>query len=179
MSERSELYGLLAEFGTPEALLRAARAMRAQGYRYVNAYSPFPIEGLAEGLGMRGSRIPLITLIGGITGGLTGYALPYYVSVISYPINVGGRPLNSWPAFVPIVFELTVLFAALFTLVGLLVLNGLPMPYHPVFNVAAFARGSRDRFFLCVEARDPHFDRLGTRELLERLDPMGVVDVPT
>jgi hypothetical protein len=178
VEEPTDAYGLLAEFDTASALLEAARQAHARGYSEMDAYSPFPVEGLAEALGSRGTSIPLITLSGGIVGALSGYALQYYVHVIALPINVGGRPLNSWPAFVPVTFEMAVLFAALFTLVALLIANRLPEPYHPVFNVNAFARASRDRFFLCVESRDPLFDRDVTSDLLLSLGAREVAYVP-
>lgn len=172
------LYGLLAEFDTPDDLVVATRRAHEAGYRKVEAYSPFPIEGLADALDFGRTRVPLIVLIGGVLGGITGYLLQYYVAVVSYPINVGGRPLNSWPAFVPVTFEMTILGAALFAVVGMLALNGLPMPYHPVFNVPAFGRATRDRFFLCIEAGDPGFHPEGTRRFLESLGPREVSDVP-
>jgi hypothetical protein len=173
----TQIYGLMAEFANPEALLAAARRARAEGYRRIDAYSPFPIEGLAEAIGFHKTRLPLIVLIRGIIGCIGGSYLQYWVSVIDYPINVGGRPLNSWPSFIPVTFELTVLVAALSAVLGLLALNGLPMPYHPVFNVERFELASRNRFFLCIEATDPKFDRAATRRYLEGMSPQGVYDV--
>ncbi len=171
------LYGLLAEFAGPEQLLAAAVRTREAGYRRVEAYSPFPVEGVAETLHPRSTHVPLMVLIGGIVGGVSGYALQYYVAAISYPVNIAGRPYNSVPSFVPVTFELTILFAALVGFFGLLVANGLPMPYHSVFNVPDFARASRDRFFLCIEAADPQFDLAETRVFLERLGAREVTDV--
>ncbi|TMA80262.1 MAG: DUF3341 domain-containing protein [Deltaproteobacteria bacterium] len=174
---RPPIYGLLAEFDTPTELVTAARKARAEGYRVMDAYSPFPIEELAEALHFHDRRLPLVVLLGGLFGGVAGYALEYWTSVIDYPLNVGGRPLHSWPAFIPVTFETTVLCAALSAVLGMLALNGLPMPYHPVFNVPRFALASRDQFFLCIEATDPHFDRVITRRFLERLDPLSVSEV--
>jgi Protein of unknown function (DUF3341) len=179
MRERSPLYGVIAEFDSPAALLVAARRARAAGYRRLTAYSPFPIDDLPEALGYSESTgIRPIVLVGGIVGALSGYLLQWWTSAVDYPINVGGRPYNSWQAFVPIVFELMVLFGALSALVGLFVLNGLPMPYHPVFNVPGFEGATRDRFFLCIQARDPRFDRDDARRFLATLDPLEVSDVP-
>jgi hypothetical protein len=172
------LWGLMAEFVTAATLLSATRRAYEAGYRVMDAYSPFPVEGLAEALGSKSTIIPYITLTGGILGALSGYGLQFWVHVLALPINVGGRPLNSWPMFIPVTFEMAVLGAGLFTLVGLLVLNGLPQPYHPVFNVAAFGRATRDRFFLCIEARDPHFNLEDTRRFLASLGPLQVADVP-
>jgi Alternative complex III, ActD subunit len=172
-----QVHGLLAEFDGPERLLVAARAAREAGYRHVEAYSPFPVEGLAETLHPRPTHVPLLVLIGGILGGLSGYALQYYVAVLAYPMNVAGRPYNSIPSFVPVTFEMTILFAALFGFVGVLVANGLPRPYHPVFNVPEFVRASRDRFFLSIEARDPLFNPVLTRAFLERQGAREVSDV--
>jgi len=171
------IYGLVAEFDNPSALVNAARAAREKGYRKLDAYSPFPIEELQEALHLGRNKLPLIVLIGGILGGLTGYFLQYYVAVIDFPINVGGRPLNSWPSFIIITFELTILFGAISTVLGLLALCGLPMPYHPVFNVQRFALASRNRFFLCIEARDPLFEAEKTYEFLESLGPREVSEV--
>jgi hypothetical protein len=171
------LYGLLAEFDNPTALVRAAERARLAGYRQIDAYSPIPIEELNEALELKRTRLPLLVLIGGICGGLAGYGLEYWSQAIAYPMNVGGRPFHSWPHFIPVAFETTVLGAALTAFVGMWALNGLPQPYHPVFNAAAFDRASRDRFFLCIEAADPRFDPAGTREFLAGLGPVGVSDV--
>jgi hypothetical protein len=171
------IYGMLAEFENPTELVIAIRKARDQGYRLMDAYTPFPIEEVSEALHIHERRLPLLVLIGGIIGCIGGYGLQYYLSVIEYPINVGGRPLHSWPAFIPITFETTVLVAALTAVFGMLALNGLPMPYHPVFNVPRFALATRDAFFLCIEATDPQFDREGTRRFLERLDPVSLSEV--
>jgi ActD protein len=177
MKRRPPIYGLMAEFAEPNELIAAVRHTHDAGYRQVDAYSPYPIEALSEALDLHRNRLPLIVLIGGIIGGLCGYALQYWAATMAYPLNVGGRPFHSWPAFIPITFETTVLCAALFAVLGMLALNGLPMPYHPVFNVPRFALASRDRFFLCIEATDPLFDRDGTRRFLERLVPRTVSEV--
>jgi hypothetical protein len=171
------LYGLMAEFETPAALVAAAERARLEGYRNMDAYSPIPIEELSEALGLRRTRLPMLVLAGGILGGLAGYGLEYWSQVIAYPMNVGGRPYHSWPHFIPVTFETTVLGAALCAFVGMWALNRLPMPYHPVFNVPAFARASRDRFFLCLEATDSRFDRHATAKFLESLHPVGVSEV--
>ena len=143
----------------------------------MDAYSPFPIEELTEALGAHHSRLPLIVLIGGLCGCIGGYALQYWVATMAYPLNVGGKPLHSWPAFIPITFECTILVAALSAVFGMLALNGLPMPYHPVFNVSRFALASRNRFFLCIEATDPQFDPDETRRFLHTLGPREVTTV--
>jgi hypothetical protein len=171
------LYGLIAEFVEPAELLHAATAAREAGYRRMDAYSPFPVEGLASALGFRGSRLPLLVLVGGIVGAAVGYGLQYWVHVIEYPYNIGGRPHHSWPAFIPITFELTILFAALTAVLGMLALNGLPMPYHPVFNVPEFTLASQQRFFLCIEARDPRFDLEATRDFMQSLPAIKVTTV--
>jgi hypothetical protein len=172
------IHGVLAEFDSADALLAATRRAFAAGYRRMDAYSPFPVEGLAEALGSHPTIVPWIALAGGVAGALTGYALQFWVHVVALPINVGGRPLQSWPMFIPVTFEMAVLGAGLATLVGLLILNRLPEPYHPVFNVASFARASRDGFFLCIEARDERFDRRRTFEFLTLLGSSDVNDVP-
>jgi Alternative complex III, ActD subunit len=174
---RPPIYGLLAEFDDPSALVHAARAAHEAGYRWLDAYTPYPIEEVSEAIGAHDTRLPLIVLLGGVVGGLAGYLLQYWTSVIDYPLNVGGRPFHSWPAFIPPTFETTVLGAAIAVVLGMFALNGLPMPYHPVFNVPRFALSSRDRFFLCIEAIDPLFDRDETRRFLERLVPRQVSEV--
>src|SRR5580693_1075428 len=177
MKPRPPIYGVMAEFNNPTALVNAAREARARGYRKLDAYTPFPIEELNEALHLRKSILPLIVLIGGILGGLTGFLMQYYVTVIYFPINVAGRPLDSWPMYIVITFELTILFAAISAVLGLLALCGLPMPYHPTFNVPRFALASRNRFFLCIEATDPLFDRAKTSQFLETLEPREVSEV--
>ena len=172
------IYGLLAEFDTPTELVVAARRAYEAGYRRMDAYSPFPIEELAEAIGMHSDRVPLVVLVGGILGGLCGYMMQYWIHVISYPVNVGGRPLHSWPAFIPVTFEMTILFAGLAGALGMLALNGLPMPFHPLFNSSRFAFATRDRFFLCIEAVDPKFDLVAVRQFLETLNPRSVSEVP-
>ena len=167
----------MAEFDNPTALVNAARRAREEGYRKLDAYSPFPIEELSEALHLPTSKLPLIVLIGGILGGFPGYLMQYYVTVIYFPINIAGRPLHSWPAYIIITFEVTILFAALSAVLGLLALCGLPMPYHPTFNVPRFAMASRNRFFLCIQATDPLFDRKATEEFLESLEPREVAEV--
>jgi hypothetical protein len=171
------IYGLMAEFETPGALVAAAKAVREKGYRKLDAYTPFPIEELSHALHLHKNKLPLIVLIGGITGGLLGYLLQYFVTVIYYPLNIAGRPLHSWPAYIVITFEMTILFASLAAVLGMMALCGLPMPYHPVFNVPRFATASRNRFFLCVEASDPLFDREQTTSLLQSLDSKEVSEV--
>lgn len=171
------LHGLMAEFETPTALVAAAERARLAGYRHMDAYSPIPIEELNEALGLRRTRLPMLVLAGGIIGGLSGYGLQYWSQTIAYPLNVGGRAYHSWPHFIPVMFETTVLGAALCAFAGMWVFNKLPMPYHPVFNVPAFVRASRDRFFLCIESTDPRFDRQATAQFLESLHPIGVSEV--
>ncbi|HWB83327.1 MAG TPA: DUF3341 domain-containing protein [Bryobacteraceae bacterium] len=171
------VFGVMAEFDSPSALVNAARAVRSEGYRKFDAYSPFPIEELHEAMHLHKNKLPLIVLCGGITGGLTGYLLQYFVTVIYFPINVAGRPLHSWPSYIPITFELTILFAAISAVLGFLGLCGLPMPYHPVFNAPRFALASREQFFLCIESSDPMFDFEKTKGFLESLEPKEVCQV--
>lgn len=171
------LYGLMAEFINPEALLEATQLAVAAGYHRLDAYTPFPVEGLADALGVRNTRLPLIILGGGIIGAFAGYGLQYYAMVISYPLNVGGRPLHSWPNFIPITFETTILFAAFAAVLGMFALNGLPQPYHPVFNVPSFELATRSHFFLAIEARDPKFDLAETRHFLENLGAATVSEI--
>jgi Alternative complex III, ActD subunit len=175
---RQPVYGFMAEFLGHQALLEAAQQARAAGYRQMDAYAPFPVEGLAEALGRESNPIPLLTLAGGMCGGLGGYFMQWYSMGHLYPLNVGGRPLNSWPNFIPITFELTVLVASLAAVFGMLFLNGLPELHHPVFNVPAFRRASIDRFFLCIEAADARFQLEETWRFLERLNPHAVMEVP-
>jgi hypothetical protein len=170
-------YGLMAEFDNPTALVAAANRARLEGYREMDAYSPIPIEELSEALGLRRTRLPRLVLIGGIIGGLAGFGLEAWTQMSAYPMNVGGRPYLSWPQFIPVTFETTVLGAALTCFVAMWALNRLPMPYHPVFNVTAFERASTDRFFLCIEAVDAQFHPERTRRFLEGLHPVGVSDV--
>jgi len=178
MDEPSDIYGLIAEFETPADLLAATHEARAAGYQRMDAYSPFPIEGLAEALGFHRTRLPLVILVGGILGCLGGFAMQYWCAAVDYPVNVGGRPLDSWPMFIPITFELTILCASLAAVVGLLALNRLPMPYHPLFHVGRFALATRDRFFLCIESTDPKFERQTVWQFLNSLKPKVIEEVP-
>jgi hypothetical protein len=171
------LYGLMAEFGTPTDLVRATEQARLAGYRKMDAYSPIPIEELSEALDLPRTRLPKLVFIGGLIGGLSGFGLEAWASTIAYPMNIGGRPDLSWPQFIPVTFELTVLGAALSAFIGMWALNKLPQPYHPVFNVPAFERASTDRFFLCIEAADPRFERAATAQFLNTLHPLGVTEV--
>ena len=172
------LYGVVAEFNDPQTLLDAANATREEGYTATDAFSPFPIHGLAEAVGFHKSRLSLIVLTMGILGGAGGFFMCWYASVISYPLNIGGRPLNSWPAWIPITFECAILLAAFGAVFGMLALNGLPMPYHPMFNLRRFDSASRDKFFLVIQARDPKFRLEEARRFLETLGPREVTDVP-
>ena len=167
-------YGVLAEFASADALLAATHQAREAGYRHLEAYSPFPIEGLAEATGLRRNWVPPIVLAGAVAGGVGGYFMQWYSAVISYPLNAGGKPLHSWPEFIPVTFELTILVAALAGVIGMLALNGLPRLHHPLFNVREFDLASRNRFFLCL--RDTEAER--AREFLGGLKPLGLWDVP-
>ncbi len=174
----ADIHGLMAEFEEPRQILAAAKRAREAGYRNMDAYTPYPIEALAEALGHHSrGRLPKIVLAGGIVGAIGGYMLQYWTSVHTYPLNIAGKPLHSWPAFIPVAFETTVLCAATSAVVGMLLLNGLPRPYHPVFNVPQFGMASRNRFFLCIETSDPAFDLGRTRVFLEGLQPIGVYEV--
>lgn len=170
-------YGLVAEYDSAQALVSAAYQARQAGFKRMDAYSPFPVEGLTDALGHSTTRLPLVVLLGGLIGGLAGYFLQYYTSVISYPLNVGGRPLHSWPAFIPVTFECVILGGALSAVFGMLALNGLPMPYHPLFNVERFALASRDRFFLAIRAIDAKFELGATRKFLEGTGAREVTEV--
>jgi Protein of unknown function (DUF3341) len=173
------IYGTMAEFASAQDLVHAARRTHEAGYRKIDAYSPFPVEELAEAVGFHKNGVALVTLIGAIIGGLSGYLLQYWVAVIAYPVNVGGRPYHSWPSFIIVTFEMTILFGALSAVFGMLALNGLPMPYHPVFHVPRFALATKDRFFLIVFASDPKYDPKGTRQFLEGLQPRSIAEVPS
>jgi len=177
MLHRSHLYGVMGEFGDPERLIHAVEKIREAGYRRVNAYSPFPVEGLAEALGLKRNMVPLICLLGGLAGGVGGFSFQYWAAAIAYPLNVGGRPLNSWPAFIPVTFELTILGAALSAVFGMLALNRLPQPHHPVFNVHRFTHASADRFFLCIESRDPKFHVAEAARILQEVHAHHVTEV--
>jgi len=177
--KRLTIYGMMAEFDSARDLVAAARRTREEGYHKIDAYSPFPVEGLAEEIGFRKNSVPLVVLIGGLLGCMSGYALQYWISAVSYPINVGGRPYNSWPAFIVVTFEMTILFAGLAAVLGMLALNGLPMPYHPVFNVPRFAFATRDRFFLIIFSSDGKYDAVATRAFLETLGPRSISEVPS
>jgi hypothetical protein len=171
------LYGLLAEFDEPNALVEAARRASAEGYSLMEAYTPFHIEELSEVIRSRAHLVPWIVLGGGVIGAVGAFYMMYYASVISYPLNIGGRPLNSWPAFIPITFELTVLAASFAAVIGMLALNGLPRPHHPLFKATRFNLATQSRLFLCIEAADPRFDEGTTRRLLENLGAREVTEV--
>ena len=178
MMTSEPIYGMMAEFDNPTDLVHAAKGAFDAGYRKMDAYSPFPIDEASEALGFHKSRVPLIVLLGGLLGGSSGFALQYWINVISYPLNIGGKPWDSWPAFIVPTYEMTILFAGVCGMFGMFALNGLPMPYHPVFNVDRFSMVTRDKFFLCVEAADPHFDIVETQQFLERLQPLSISEVP-
>jgi hypothetical protein len=171
------MYGLMAEFDDPNALLHATKRVYAEGYRQIDAFSPYPIEEVWEAMGVHDKRMSKIVLAGGITGMLSGYGLQYWVHVITYPIVVDGKPLNSWPQFIPVTFEMTILFGAIFGVLGMILLNKLPMPYHPVFNVPRFEHATQDKFFLVVESTDPKFDRQRTLDLLKGLNASEINEV--
>jgi hypothetical protein len=175
--QRSHIYGVMGEFETPERLIHAVEKVREAGYRRFEAFSPFPVEGLSEAMGLKRNLVPLITLIGGLTGGIGGFGFQYWVAAITYPLNIGGRPFNSWPAFIPVTFELTILGASLAAVFGMLALNGLPQPHHPVFNVHRFSHASADRFFVCIESRDPKFQLTEAARFLQGLEAHHVSEV--
>ncbi len=177
MKVTTPIYGLLAEFRSPAEVVAAARRVKEEGYKKVDGYSPYPIEELSEALHFHHSPLPAMVLAGGITGLVAGFGLEYWASVIEYPLNIGGRPFFSWPAFIPAAFETTILFAAGTAVLGMLAINGLPEPYHPVFNVPGFALATRDKFFLCIEADDPKFNLDATRKFLEGLGASEVSEV--
>src|SRR5450432_2435704 len=177
--KRTGVYGIMAEFDSVHTLLDAANRTREAGYKRIDAYSPFPVEGLAEAVGFPRNSVQLVVLIGGIVGGLTGYLMQYWMSVVDYPLNIGGKPYHSWPSFIVITFEMTILFAGISAVFGMLALNGLPMPYHPVFNVPRFSSASKDRFFLIVFSSDKKYDPAGTRQFLEGLAPRTISGVPS
>jgi hypothetical protein len=174
----SKIYGLVAEFDSPDGILAAARRAHAEGYRAMDGYTPFPVHGLSDAVGFKRTRLPLIVLLGGLAGAVGGFSMQYFANVIHYPMNVGGRPWNSWPAFIIPTFEMTILFAALSAVLGMLALNGLPQPYHPLFNLPSFAMASGTRFFLCIEHADPKFNLESTRAFLETLGAQAVTVVP-
>jgi hypothetical protein len=178
MNKPTETYGLMAEFETPKGLLNALKKAKEVGYDILDAYTPYPIEEVCHIVANhKKSKVSMVVLIAGIIGGSFGFGLQCWVSMVAYPLNIGGRPYFSWPAFIPVTFELTILFAAFAAAFGMLALNRLPEPYHPVFNVEGFKRASQDRYFLVIEAEDPSFDRRRTRAFLEGLDPHEVHDV--
>jgi Protein of unknown function (DUF3341) len=176
---RSHIYGVVGEFENERQLIQAAKKSREAGIKHVEAYAPFPVEGLSEALGLKRNKVALLTLIGGLCGGLGGFGFEYWVNVISYPLNIGGRPLNSWPAFIPVTFELTVLGASLAAVFGMLALNGLPQPYHPLFNVERFSKhATTDRFYLCLEARrHHHFNAADAARFLESVGAQHITEV--
>lgn len=176
-SRKGELYGLIAEFDDPEHLVSATDRAWREGYRKLDAYSPFPVHGLSEALRLGYSWVPPLVLVGGVGGALLGFGLQYFTSVISYPMNIGGRPNLSWPSFIPITFELAILCAGFAAAIGMMMMNDLPRPHHPVFNAPGFERATRDGFFLCIEADDDHFDTEKTRAFLSELDPKRVESI--
>jgi len=173
----TRIYGIMAEFDSASDLVAAARRTHQSGYQKIDAYSPFPVEELAEAIGFHKNRVPMVTLIGAVIGGLSGYLMQYWMNAVNYPVIVGGKPPHSWPAFIPITFEMTILFGGISAVLGMLALNGLPMPYHPVFNVPRFAMATKDRFFLIVFSTDLKYSPAGTRQFLESLGPRSISEV--
>jgi hypothetical protein len=174
---RSRIYGVMGEFETAEELLHAIEKTREAGFRCFDAYAPFPVEGLSEAMGLKRSWVPYLTLLGGLGGGLTGFFFQLWVNTMAYPINIGGRPLNSWPAFIPVTFELTILGASTFAVFGMLALNKLPQPHHPVFSVKRFSSASNDRFYICIEANDPKFHLADSAKFLQSVHAQHVTEV--
>jgi hypothetical protein len=177
MRSRTPVYGLLAEFETADAVLDAARQAYRAGYREMDAFTPYTVEGLAAALGAAPSRMPSLVFLGGLAGGAVGFFMQYWAMAVDYPINSGGRPYNSWPVFIPIAFEVLVLIASFSAFFGMLFLSGFPRLHHPLFAEPRFARASQDRFFLCIEATDPRYDERGTRDFLAGLRPVDEVVV--
>jgi len=173
------IYGLMAEFEDVNEAIVAARRTYAEGYRKIDAYAPFPVEELSEAIGFHKNGVALVCLVGGLLGCTGAYILQWWINTISYPVNIGGRPFHSWPSFIVVTFEMTILFSGLSAVFGMLALNGLPMPYHPNFNVERFARASKDRFFLVIFSSDKKYDPAGTRAFLEGLNPLAVEEVPS
>lgn len=176
-TEEPKVYGLIAEFDDSDTLLHAAEAAYKAGYRTMDAYSPLPIHGLSEAIGFKKTYVSTFTLIGGLVGAATGFGMQYIASAIHYPFDIGGKPFNSWPSFMPITFELTILFGAFAALGSMLILNGLPQPHHPVFNAKRFERASSDGFFLCIESEDLQYDAEGTKQFLQEQNPVEVSEV--
>ncbi|MDB5343951.1 MAG: quinol:cytochrome c oxidoreductase rane protein [Schlesneria sp.] len=178
MNPPTTIYGLLAQYSNTAALLKAAEELTARGYKQIDAYTPFPVEGLAEAIGVKKTGMSLVVLVGCICGGVIGFTMQWWVAVVAYPLNIGGRPLNSWPSFLPITFELTILGGALSAVLGMLALNGLPCLYHPLFEIEAFRHVTSDAFFICIKATDPLFDAEQVRQLLADSNATEVWDVP-
>ena len=177
VANRSAIYGIAAEFLNEDQILDAAKQVHAAGYRRVEGYSPLPVHGLSEALGFKETLVPWIIFISGVLGCLGGFLMQYWINVVDYPLNVGGRPFNSWPQFIPVTFECTILLAAFGAVIGMFVLNGLPRPHHPIFGARRFALASQDRFFLCVESTDALFDRAETARFLGELGAQQVCEV--
>src|SRR5438045_2375526 len=173
------MWGLLAEFRSPADVAGATRRAREAGYRRMDAYAPIGVQAVSDELGFHSTRVPLVCLLGGILGGLGGFFLQYWINVLNFPLNIAGKPLNSWPAFIVVTFECTILGASLAAFLGMLALNGLPQPYHPVFNVPRFAFASKDRFFLIIFSSDPKYEPAETRRFLEGLNPRSIAEVPS
>ncbi len=173
------IFGLMAEFDNVNDVITAARRVYGAGYRKIDAYSPFPVEELSEAIGFHQNGVALICLVGGLLGSTGAFTLQWWINTISYPVNIGGRPLNSWPSFIIVTFEMTILFSGLSAVFGMLALNGLPMPYHPVFNVPRFEFASKDRFFIVIFSSDKNYDATRTRQFLEGLNPISVAEVPS